>query len=382
MSSRRRASVYLLTLGTATLVVVIGLAALTTARLQSRAAVNEQRTAAAQHLADGALHSGLYLINNLGNWRATFDDGWWFEEWPLADARRRSLFVTDPVDGDLNDDLCDELHLTGYGLVDGARQAVGVTLRPDALDDEDPLPPLVAALRPVAYWRLGDVGTIVRDEENLHAGTYHHGVEQDQPVPYRCDGAAWFDGHNDYVEIPHSDNFLIDEGAIHLWIYPLSDGAVFSKDSSGYDTGGHVNLAVSGARLEVRLQRDSDNYYLRSGSLSFYQWHHVVFTFGDAGMRLYINGSWVDWDSYDHGLRGDSNDRGNFEPIALGVGTTRSGDETVAGWDDAYRGYIDEVALFDHQLTGADVYDLFVAGSDPPPATMHFVAGTWQRVVD
>ena len=57
----------------------------------------------------------------------------------------------------------------------------------------------------------------------------------------------YFDGLDDYVEIAHSNDDLLDSGTLTLWFKADDlDGsqAMFSKDSSGFDTGGHLSVGL------------------------------------------------------------------------------------------------------------------------------------------
>ena len=66
-----------------------------------------------------------------------------------------------------------------------------------------------------------------------------------------------FDGLDDYVEISHSNDDLLDNGTLTLWFQAEDlDGrqALFSKDSTGFDTGGHLTVGLEGDRILVRLQ--------------------------------------------------------------------------------------------------------------------------------
>ena len=171
-------------------------------------------------------------------------------------------------------------------------------------------------------------------------------------------------GNNDYIEVAHDDAYLLDNGSIQLWFNAddlAQDQALFSKDSTGYDTGGHLNLMLTtSGRLNLRLQsaNGDQELYSASGSVSAGQWHHVVVTFGDAGMQLYLDGSLVDSDAYTGGLGTTSGGSGNYEPIAIGANTYGSGDLTITPLVEFFDGRIDEVAIFGSQLSQADVQRL------------------------
>ena len=76
-----------------------------------------------------------------------------------------------------------------------------------------------------------------------------------------------FDGHNDFVEIPHNDNLLLDAGSVQLWFNAddvSSRQGLFSKDSTNFDDGGHLTIWVDDGKVVVRLQSDDESYYIES----------------------------------------------------------------------------------------------------------------------
>ena len=172
-----------------------------------------------------------------------------------------------------------------------------------------------------------------------------------------------FDGFNDYVEVPHDPSYLLDDGTVSLWFNtsdPTQDGTLFSKDSSGFDNGGHLTIRLKATgEVEVRFQSTTNSYFVETaGAVSADVWHHVAFTFGSGGMELYVDGVLEDTDAYTGGTGTTSGGTGNTEPIAIGAGTTTSGDGTIFALNSYYLGSIDETALFDSALSAAEIADL------------------------
>jgi hypothetical protein len=161
-----------------------------------------------------------------------------------------------------------------------------------------------------------------------------------------------FDGLNDYLEIPHSDAYLLNEGTIEFWFKAndvTTTQGIFSKDSNGYDTGGHLSISIDGAtsKLRVRLQSVKASYNLFSDKpISANTWYHVAFTFGRDGMKLYINGEAPLTNTYTGGLGTTSGGKGNFEPIAIGAATWRSDDLVATPIKAPFNGLIDEVRIW------------------------------------
>lgn len=397
---QRQASAYLLVLGVSMLVMIVGYSGLTVLRIQHRQASAVNDTAQARELARSAIDLGLMMMAMSSDWRSSYTNGGWADSIEL-NGGTLSLDVVDPADGDLTDDPCQSVQLTGTGYFGVARQMLRVTLDADAAS-YDPFGDAVRELNPVAYWRLGEAGsTVAVDSINGYNGVYTNGADGGYEVPFRCDGAATFDGYNDYVEIPHHDAFLLEEGTVLLWFYAddLDDEqGLFGKDAYGRGSGGHLDIYVRYDEVQLHLESASDRYRLESDDLVEHAWHFVVFTFGgangqagagddndddddDARMKLYVDGQLHDSSSYSGGLAMPSGS-GNTEPIALGMRTDYSDPGSTHDANEPFRGIIDEVALFDRAVTADEVAELYAAGLQEAPDTMSIVPGSWQRVVE
>ena len=235
------------------------------------------------------------------------------------------------------------------GLLESYRATLAAPVAND--DSGDPYASQIDALNPESYYRLGD--TTATDEQGISSGTAQTGVTTDPSgaLAGDTDPALAFNGNNDgYVYIPHSSAYEIDSGSISLWFKTTSvsnNDALFSKDASGTNTGGHLTISFnSNGSVEVRLQdrgNGNPSYFVTSTTtgLDDGQWHNVVFTFGTNGMELYIDGVLEDTNAYTGGMRGDVVNAGdpedgslaNQEPIAIGAGrrTAASGDPLDVG---------------------------------------------------
>lgn len=194
----------------------------------------------------------------------------------------------------------------------------------------------------------------------------------------RIGSAYYFDGDDDYVEIPHHGNYLLDQGAVSLWFRSESLSGrreLLSKDSNGFDTGGHLTIYTEGSTIKTRLQSSTASYYVDQTGLQTNTWYHVVVAWGPGGMELFLNGVSVDTEAYAGGLGTSSGGIGNHEPIALGGNTWRSGDGLVTPIQDHFRGRIDDVRLYDTRLDAAQANELF-QGNDPSPAVTPVVFDT------
>ncbi len=254
----------------------------------------------------------------------------------------------------------------------GATDNLSVNDAPVAHDDPGDFSADLLTLTPLSYWRLGDTSGPAADlGSSANGGTYNGGtLGHTGAITGDADTAAYFDGANsDYVEINHSNDYLLDDGTVQLWFNADTaatgdDQSLFSKDSSGYDTGGHLSIYLNGSgNLEARLQSASASYFVTSpAAVTEGEWHHVAFTFGAGGMVLYLDGQVVDSDGYTGGLGTTSGGAGNYEPIAIGAGTKTSGNLSVTPVNEFYTGLIDEVAVFGIPLNAETIKEIYGVG--------------------
>lgn len=234
----------------------------------------------------------------------------------------------------------------------------------------------VESLNPLAYWRLGEAGgTTAVDAANAYDGVYHNvrlgqsGAIEGNPDTSMCN-------YPGYMEVPHADAFLLDNGSFAFWfqdINSIHNTGLFSKDSSGYDTGGHVTaLTKSNGSVQVRLQSTTDSHWVGTDPfIELDQWYHLAFTFGSNGMKLYLDGDLVDSNSYTGGLGSTSGGVGNFEPIVLGANSWRSGNLSATPLSGFFSGRLDEFVIFDYQLSEEQVE--VVSSQVPEPTSLALV---------
>lgn len=218
-------------------------------------------------------------------------------------------------------------------------------------------------------WPLDEtLGLTAADVDAGNDGTYRNGVLLNQTAACANTGnAVYFDGVDDFVEVPHSPDYLMDEGTFTLWANVDAIGtqqALFSKDSTGFDTGGHLTLLVQPAgNLQVRLQTTTADNFVTSGPIVPATWFHVAFSWGPAGMALYVNGAAPVTDPYIGGLGVTSGGAGNFEPIGFGASTWLSDDLLATPTVEHLAGYLDDVRIYNRALTLPEIQAL--AGCAP-----------------
>ncbi|MEO0386134.1 MAG: LamG-like jellyroll fold domain-containing protein [Pseudomonadota bacterium] len=202
---------------------------------------------------------------------------------------------------------------------------------------------------------LGATPTATDQTGNGHDGMFQNGATTGGTGWNGSGTAAVLDGDDDYIEIADSTDFDLAQGAISVRFNAddlSGTQTLVSRDSTSFDDGGHVMINVkSDGRIMVRLQSDSKSYTLSSdrGAVADNAWHHVTLTFGPDGAVLYVDGAEVDTNSYTGGIAG------NDEPWTLGANQWKSGNAVANNLQQHFEGQIDEFALFDQQLTAAEV---------------------------
>lgn len=309
-----------------------------------------------QGLADGAIVT--FVQDDDGNWVAEIDG----QELQGLDAP--AYFSTD---ADLNKDGMDHIQhsVVTDGTSSGVTDAVGAAM---------------LALDPVSYWRFGEnSGHTAADETGLNDGAYENGVGLGQPGAFGddADGSAYFGGSDDFVDIPHNDAYNLESGTITLSVKPQEVNGtqgLFSKSFGGDDDDdtGRVSLYLDGGRLVAQIESGDQTYTLETANdaIQANEWANIAFTFGAEGAKLFLDGAEVDTSSYTGGIgaTGPDTDQDDDQDDDAGgsgiiIGATGSfgsdgdddGDDDDIDTADHFKGWIDEVAIFDKQLDEVDL---------------------------
>lgn len=174
--------------------------------------------------------------------------------------------------------------------------------------------------------------------------------------------AIKFLGNDEHINIPHSGNYATTDGGVSFWYKRKSgingDMGVFSKDSGGHDAGGHLTMwSKSNRSFEVRHQHyeggNARTEYLTSGTLADDVWHHVMYTWGSDGMRLYVNNQLVAQDPSTAGLEN------NPEPIIIGASAIYTGDNVSSpnSLEQFFAGDVDDIRFYSTNQPQASVVD-------------------------
>lgn len=217
-------------------------------------------------------------------------------------------------------------------------------------------PEAVLADRPIHYFRFeettgptaADLGTQA-GEGGRYTGGFTLGQES---FTDRLGKALYLDG---------VDGSFVDLGLFHpgdavtleAWVKIATDSsgtyrAVIARWDGSYE----LDVAPGDAgNLVIRNDSNAFGLVATAQPLTRGQWYHLVGVFGEGTLSIYLNGELGGVQT----IGGVLQDLGLNDPDRVMIGATRSG---VFGW----RGWLDEVAIYDRALTGAQIRQHFKSG--------------------
>jgi hypothetical protein len=236
--------------------------------------------------------------------------------------------------------------------------ALAADLAPDPPDL--PEVPDVPGVRPtglVARWRLDEsAGETVVDDKGANPGVLHNGAARvNETFPgarFANPRAGSFDGVDDYVDLGVATLPAIQAAkSVSLWCHP-----------SAVVTAGRRNLIV----FNNRAERQSLQLGLEAGYPAVWawgpdpasligatrleaRWYHVAYVYDGAVQRLYIDGQNIV-------------SRAEPPPTAPVAGAYLGCYDPVDDRSELWSGLIDDVRVYDHGLTDAEIAWLAAGG--------------------
>lgn len=221
---------------------------------------------------------------------------------------------------------------------------------------------VVLDANPVSYWRLGESsGTSAADEKNAHNGTYTNGptLAQGGAIAGNQNTAVTFDGSTEYVAT--GDLSVCDQDttfSIEAWAKGTSASTNLWITSEGNTTN---NVPICGLVHEGTNAR----FYVRDtagtgvatptgtgGGFNDGNWHHVAGVRNGSTFTLYVDGVQAAQTTATLG--------------AIAVNTSGIGALNRAAAGNYYPGTVDDVAIYDTNLSAGQVKLHYDAGKDSP----------------
>jgi len=231
---------------------------------------------------------------------------------------------------------------------------------------------------------------VITDSEiynNFNAGTaYTTGTEQTQtltptnatttdlslPGDWSNIWGFYFDGVNDHIQVPDSDNLSLIDGSndaacsFEVWIYPQSTTNFIICSKTQNSSNREFMFRLSTGRVQFVLYDGGASDYLQllqTASLAVDTWHHIIVTYDGSevhtGLALYIDGA---SEAATTSLSGTYNGQNNT------TGPLEIGRWTIGGHAT---GLIDEFIIHSKELSSAEVATRYNAGTPSDPRSLN-----------
>jgi hypothetical protein len=183
-----------------------------------------------------------------------------------------------------------------------------------------------------------------------------------------------FDGTDDFVALGNSSDLAPSSITISTWIKVTGSvntyNYIVSRAGSTY---GSYHLRYTSAnKFNVHLGFASSQFKNDITSSSTYtltDWHHVAFTYDQTNVKLYVDGVEEYSAAETRAIHYTAGSAGTDTHIGKTGGTL--------GYPSPSEGLIDEVAIFNTALSGANITSIYNSGS-PDDLTSYSPVGWWR----
>ena len=205
----------------------------------------------------------------------------------------------------------------------------------------------------------GTSGEVIDSGSNGYNGTAQNGANTVKSVNVGGGGicrVGYFDGVNDYIEIPQeAANYLKRTATLSFWIKTSQTG-----DNTDWRAPGIIGVEQAGgindifwgwidANGHIGVSKGNNSSNSKSiTAINDNNWHHIVLTrrASNGEVKIYIDGNLDKAGSTDSG-----NVTTNFNHIGM--------IEDTGGTPEYFQGYLDEVKIFNYILSGSEVTDIY-----------------------
>ncbi|NLF73929.1 MAG: hypothetical protein GX575_33385, partial [Candidatus Anammoximicrobium sp.] len=239
--------------------------------------------------------------------------------------------------------------------------------------DGSPYAAAILADQPVAYYRLAESsGTTATDVSGGGSdGTYANGVSLSQSgaIVGEADHAASFDGVDDAISLPAAIVDGLSDLSVEFWLQTTkAGGQTFLSGANAGNANEILIYASSSSAFEVYTgESNSTKLGWTTPTIADNVWHHVavVRDATAANVTLYVDG-------ISRGTQAAPLSALDVDPGGLFVGQDQNAVGGSFDPNEAFRGTLDEFAIFDTALSAEQVLAHYHAryAADPAPPTI------------
>lgn len=191
-------------------------------------------------------------------------------------------------------------------------------------------------------------GNVAYDEVGNNDGSIQGAVW----VSGRVEDALEFDGHDDYVQVPEAPIFDIQDSlTLMAWVKPKEYKTARIAEKGDWDGYGIYLDIWRGWQAAVTFDDYRESLDWGDGRPGLYQWYHIVMTYNNSQLKLFINGELKNSENVSGTLINNSRD------LCFG---------SNGGSQKFFKGIIDEIYLYDRALSNSEIEDYYNATKPIP----------------
>lgn len=215
--------------------------------------------------------------------------------------------------------------------------------------------------QPVAYFRLDEASGAIRDEIGGLESVVHDNLSYGAPGLVARDGQTFT--ANGYAELEYTATLNPPEFSVEMWLDHTGRSGYNRSPITSRDTNrGYFVYVLPNDSITFRVGTGTTYVGVQGPALEPNRRYHVVGTYGGGMLTLYVDGVAVEAPMPADFMPNIT------RPTRIGAGST----EAAANSGLFYYGHLDEVSIYDHALTAAEVarhhaVGLINAGAQPTP---------------